>query len=190
MIWVTADPHFYHQNIIEYTQRFDPKTGELFKRVEDMNNMLEECWNRVVGTTDTVYIIGDLGWVSRDRLGMGRILKRVKGSKILIMGNHDHETNHWYTENGIAKVEPDYVILDDDMGRCMLSHYPFFPDKYDRQKVIDIKDRHKKVFDDNACVFHYYGHTHRPPVSNDWSCNVGVDLHDFYPIKFGKYWKF
>ena len=53
MIFFTSDHHFYHTNIIKYCQR-------PFQSVEEMNEVMVERWNAVVGKNDTVYYLGDL----------------------------------------------------------------------------------------------------------------------------------
>ena len=53
MIYVTADPHFYHENIIKYTNR-------PFSAFREMNAVMTENWNQSVGDDDEVYILGDL----------------------------------------------------------------------------------------------------------------------------------
>lgn len=53
--WVTADQHFNHFAICEFTDR-------PFKNVWAMNTFLIDKWNERVGERDVVYCLGDLGW--------------------------------------------------------------------------------------------------------------------------------
>ena len=76
-IFFIADTHFNHNKIIEYENR-------PFKNVEEMNEKLIENWNSVVGRIDKVFVLGDFGFYNSKE-----ILDRLKGFKILIMGNHD-----------------------------------------------------------------------------------------------------
>lgn len=48
----TSDTHFNHANIIRFCNR-------PFKDVEQMNETLIANWNRVVGTNDIVFHLGD-----------------------------------------------------------------------------------------------------------------------------------
>ena len=52
MIFVTADHHFGHANIIEYTNR-------PFASVEEMDAALIAAWNERVTDYDLVYHLGD-----------------------------------------------------------------------------------------------------------------------------------
>lgn len=51
-LWFTADHHFGHANIIEYTNR-------PFDNVEQMDEALITAWNDVVEDGDLVYHLGD-----------------------------------------------------------------------------------------------------------------------------------
>ncbi len=44
-IFITADHHFHHKNIIEYC-------GRPFKTVEEMDKIMTEKWNKKVGRKD------------------------------------------------------------------------------------------------------------------------------------------
>ena len=50
-IFVTSDPHFYHDNIIKYCNR-------PFSNVDEMNLTLIRNWNSKVTPEDDVYVIG------------------------------------------------------------------------------------------------------------------------------------
>lgn len=83
--WVIADTHFGHANIIRYAKR-------PFASVEEMNEALIENWNSVVQDHDIVWHLGDIYFTSglvtdAERL---KILRRLKGRKKWILGNHDN----------------------------------------------------------------------------------------------------
>jgi calcineurin-like phosphoesterase family protein len=48
-IFFTADQHFGHKNIIKYCNR-------PFSSVEEMNKVMIDRWNEIVGKEDTVYV--------------------------------------------------------------------------------------------------------------------------------------
>ena len=79
MIYFTADTHFGHANIVKMCQRPYPD-------VDAMNEAMIAAWNERVQGNDTVYIIGDMFFRCADPES---ILKRLKGRKRLIVGNHD-----------------------------------------------------------------------------------------------------
>ncbi len=78
----TSDLHFYHANIIKYSNR-------PFSSVEDMNESLVENWNKQVRPQDAVYSLGDFGFSGIDNLI--EILKRLNGTHHMVLGNHDKQ---------------------------------------------------------------------------------------------------
>ncbi len=78
-VWVTADLHLGHENIIKYTAR-------PFLNSKEMDKILIHNWNTIIAPNDTVYIVGDLAFRRRD---VKRYLRILNGKKILIRGNHD-----------------------------------------------------------------------------------------------------
>ncbi len=172
-IWLTADLHIGHFNIIGYCDR-------PFGDLESMHETMIRKWNQLVEDQDEVHILGDLGFVKGSGDQISDFLDRTIGKKVLVRGNHDKGERTWYLENGIAEVHDRYEVL----SGCLLSHYPLEPDIYDGKKVRSTKEVLRNVYAENRCGFHYYGHTHKPPVKGDNFMNVGVDLHDFHPIRF------
>jgi len=85
MTYFTADQHFGHANIIKLCNR-------PFSDVQEMDEALITNWNRRVTNGDTIYIIGDLFF--RNSVPAEEYLKRLKGRKHLILGNHDKVNTH------------------------------------------------------------------------------------------------
>lgn len=83
-VWVTADLHFGHTNIL----KFSPQTRP-FRDVDHMNESLITEWNSQVRDEDTVYILGDVAFCSVEKACM--YIKQLRGHKILIEGNHDRK---------------------------------------------------------------------------------------------------
>ena len=79
MIFFTADTHFGHTNILKLCNR-------PFDSIEEMNEAMISNWNDRVKGTDTVYIVGDMFFRCEDA---ETVLKRLRGKKRLIVGNHD-----------------------------------------------------------------------------------------------------
>lgn len=88
-IWLISDTHFNHANILNFR---DSWTNELirpgFKNVEEMDEKLIDNWNSVVKDGDIVYHLGDVVMGDRDAW-MKKNWARLRGSKRLIVGNHD-----------------------------------------------------------------------------------------------------
>lgn len=91
MIWIVADTHFGHRNIIKYENR-----------PEDYDSIIVKNWNAVVKSSDTVIHLGDihLGGIE----SWFKYIKRLNGHIILVRGNHDNKSNTWYINNGIKFI--------------------------------------------------------------------------------------
>ena len=53
MIYYTADLHFHYALLLP---------SRPFATVEEMDETLVKNWNTTVGSEDTVYLVGDIGW--------------------------------------------------------------------------------------------------------------------------------
>jgi calcineurin-like phosphoesterase family protein len=88
-IWIVSDTHFNHKNILNFQSR---ETGKLirpgFHTLEDMNEHIIDRWNSVVKKGDLVYHLGDVFFGPQENYLP--IHKRLRGSKRLILGNHDN----------------------------------------------------------------------------------------------------
>ena len=84
-VFYTADLHLGHENVITYSNR-------PFSNAAEMLECIILNWNSVVSADDDVYIIGDMFFKinSKEQL---EILRRLKGRKHLILGNHDRGFN-------------------------------------------------------------------------------------------------
>ena len=83
-VFFISDTHFNHANIISYCNR-------PFKDVEEMNDVLVENWNNVVGENDIVYHLGDFGFMSgpSPQHDIFHISRQLNGKIHLVRGNHD-----------------------------------------------------------------------------------------------------
>ena len=81
MIFVTADLHLDHKNIIKYCTR-------PFTSVDEMNLTLLANWNSIVKKNDTVFVVGDFAMKNAKYW-----LAKLNGKKFIIQGNHDKLAN-------------------------------------------------------------------------------------------------
>lgn len=103
--WLTSDLHLFHTNIILYC-------GRPHENVEQMNQSIIEAWNDVVMPDDRVIVVGDLSaGLGGKTAELRNIIGSLAGKKILILGNHDHQTNDWYLEAGFENVT-DWMLED------------------------------------------------------------------------------
>lgn len=155
-VWVTADQHFNHGNIIEYENR-------PFSDVEQMNKFLIEAWNSTVTKDDKVIVLGDFGFGGSDFIR--DTLDRLKGSKILIRGNHDQSRSiKKWIELGFQSVY-DYPVIYDTY--YILSHAPL------------------ATLTECGHFYNVFGHVHGNPaidtVTKSGFC-VSVERHQYKPV--------
>ncbi len=108
-----SDTHFGHDNILHFDNR-------PFKSVEEMEEVMVERWNAVVGKGDTVYILGDFCW--KKETEWIRILNRLNGGKVLIVGNHDLHGSA--TLRKMFQDIKEYKEIEDNGRKVVLCHYP------------------------------------------------------------------
>lgn len=114
MNYYISDLHIGHKNVIEFDGR--PFTDE--------NEMLEALvanWNARVRDKDTVYILGDFIWGKES--GWADVVRRFRGKKVLVRGNHDPKTFTPETAARFAGIY-DYLEITDAPYKVVLCHYP------------------------------------------------------------------
>ncbi len=164
MIWFTADTHFGHKNILEYTQR-------PFESVEQMDEALIEKWNSKVSPDDEVYHLGDVGLCPPKKLA--KTLDRLNGKIYLIKGNHDKSAEACKDRFEWIKDYHEMVVPDSD---C-----------FKGQQLIVMLHYAMRVWQaSHYGTYHLYGHSHGQLTDdpNSLSFDVGVDSNDFAPINY------
>lgn len=155
-----SDTHFSHENML----RFTTSTGEKlrsFSNIEEMNETIISRWNAIVSCRDTVYHLGDVAM----KFQFVNLVKRLKGRKILLPGNHDHASakdylNYFEDIIGVIKHK-----------EFLLSHYPVHQDSIP-----------------TWCNANVHGHTHSEVVrfNNEIDYryfNVCVEKINYAPIE-------
>lgn len=163
MIYVISDTHFCHPNIIKLCNR-------PFNSVEEMNEELIKRWNAVVGPEDTVIHCGDFIMGSINNID--KILPRLNGYIILIVGNHD-------TKNKIKKYIEDY---SDKISVFENGYYLFYENCSYKFVHKPPQEDEVELFD-NVIIIH--GHIHNSEnfkygIKNVF--NVSADAIDFQPL--------
>jgi calcineurin-like phosphoesterase family protein len=91
--------------------------------VEEMNEAIVDRWNSVVGKRDTVWHLGDVCFGPSENLS---ILERLRGTKNLILGNHDQygvrEYIKYFNKIEAAKTYDGFLW----------THVPIHPDQFYR----------------------------------------------------------
>jgi calcineurin-like phosphoesterase family protein len=161
-VFFTSDNHYFHENIIRYCHR-------PFDGYESMNNEMIRRWNSVVNQDDIGIFVGDISASLKGRTSELRdVIGSLNGRKILIRGNHDHQSDDWYVESGFLKV-----VEFAKFGEVALSHYPI--PSLERRGV-----RGEDLFGDFSHIVH--GHVHEPGPNFERHFNVAVDRNNFMPV--------
>jgi calcineurin-like phosphoesterase family protein len=137
-----------------------------------MNRVLMDNWNGVVGGMDVVWMLGDFGVARKGAPPLSRIVRDLKGKKILVVGNHDYETYSKYIDWGFSAVMHE-AIVEVSKARVLLRHTPIVGGV--------------KIYDGVDYVLH--GHIHQTPtleVRNATEAfrqlNVSVEQIKYAPI--------
>lgn len=113
-----SDLHYDHTNILTF-KNTDGTPIRNFKNLEEMQATITHRWNNVVTNNDTVYVLGDI------TLGQSTkclsFLEMLRGTKVLIRGNHDGAKATQY-----LKYFKDIRAYDVKPG-IICSHIPIHP---------------------------------------------------------------
>jgi calcineurin-like phosphoesterase family protein len=139
-----SDPHFGQ-----------PQPKRPFADYKAMDAALLQNWNETVGTTDEVWVLGDLGNGFKSKLGS------LSGRKHLIPGNIDDIAE--VMRAGIFEKVKVAEWLKPD--KLLLTHIPVHPDELRWGK-------HRNV----------HGHTHERSIDDPRYLCVSVDQTDYRPI--------
>lgn len=144
--WVISDLHLGHKNILKYSGAL--RGGNTS---EEHDAWLIDQINSTVKKGDLLYILGDVAFDEESL----KLIKKIKGMKILVRGNHDILATQKYLEY----FQQVYGLLS-YKGTFWMSHAPIHP--------VELRGRlnihghvHQNSIDDesyiNACVEMTYG---------------------------------
>ena len=171
----TSDPHYGHPKIQAYCP------GRPQGSLDEMNELLVENWNAVVGPRDTVWVLGDVAMGNRDETL--QYVERLNGHKLLVAGNHDkcwagnRKVGDWpqrYLDAGFEEIHTSTEMTV--AGRpVLLHHFPYAGDHTETDRYVEHRpvDRGRRLL---------HGHVHDRWQVNGRMINVGVDVHSFFPV--------
>jgi len=152
-----ADPHFEDSNILGFA-------GRNFESVDIMNKAILNN-SKCITNNDTLIFIGDFCTRDSRYLNVYKdILSKIRGKKILVLGNHDKLDPFQYIEVGFYSVhthlemnidEIETIIIHDPSHSCM-----------DRSKLF-------------LC-----GHTHDLFKIRKNCINLSVELWNYTPVEW------
>lgn len=157
-MFITADEHYGHKNIIRYCER-------PFKNAKEQDRVLIENHNSVVGEGDMVYHLGDFSMMNKDEfVKLKKITNKLNGIHRLILGNHDQLTPGQYLSAGFDSVHTSL-----ELQGIFLGHDPILFQFSDRLMMLC------------GHVHNWWRRCKDGPI-----INVGVDVWDYTPVLFEK----
>lgn len=157
-IFLISDTHFGHGNILTFLKQDGTLLRSGFKDIKDHDLELIKRWNSVVGKSDKVYHLGDVGFANFPYLK--EIFDNLNGEKVLIKGNHDRFKLSQY-----AQIFKD-IRATHPLDKFVLSHVPLHPISFDRWGG------------------NIHGHLHGHKIDDSRYVNVCVEHIDYTPIPF------
>lgn len=155
-IYFTSDHHWFHHNVIKYSNR-------PFKTTDEMNQYMIERWNEVVPKKGAmVYHLGDLSLSGRDNTL--KIIEQLNGQIYFIRGNHDKSGAERCSEKFVWIK--DYAYLNVQGYKIALCHYAFRTWRGMYHGSINLHG-------------HSHGGLQKFPIRQ---LDVGVDVWDYKPV--------
>ena len=118
-IWVTSDLHFGHKNVLKFCPTTRP-----WRDVDEMNFKLKESWNNQVQENDLVIVVGDFSFMNE--VDTVYTLQTLKGSKALIVGNHDMKMMDRFNFRKEFIFTRDLVSLVIKGQKYVFCHFPIY----------------------------------------------------------------
>lgn len=172
--YITSDLHLYHKNMAGPNALVPVR--QRFKDEIEMTEYLIKTHNEVVNKDDVVYNLGDLSLHGKP-LVIFEALSRMKGSLIIVKGNHDNTKtlnylmkNNYQLPSGRMKFEVHEVGTKIKVNKktYYLTHFPFY--------VGQSRGRLRSI----------HGHLHQLPSAHLNHFNVSIDSPDLPDdLKYG-----
>lgn len=187
-IYLYSDPHFD-----------DPESREINPDWPDSEEIVAKI-NRKVGKNDTIIFLGDIGNES--------YIKKIKGYKVLLLGNHDKVTNNYIKKYySYLKDDPNNILFESlDSHDCEAFNFEYFMD-FNVMPTISNNHMFDEVYEgplfinEKICLSHepidlnfginIHGHVHLGEQSIYWEgshvkINVCSDIRKWEPVRLDK----
>lgn len=166
-----SDLHLGHDNAYKFASYRNPKERmREFKCRAECEELMIKNYNEIVKTNDIVYFLGDICF-NKDSL---KLLKRMqKGSKRLIMGNHDNKEDVKTYREYFDKI---YGVLYFNKIKAIGSHVPLHPKIFNKSNG------------ESRFLYNIHGHTHDSFVINEKRekdiryLNCSVEVVNYKPV--------
>ena len=174
----TSDWHIAHKNIL----KFCPRGG--VQSLDEMHHELIRNYNDLANNSTVGYFLGDMCFDAK----VGKeVLSQLKGTKVLVRGNHDFKPSTMYKMGFDSVVEEAVVLVAGKYIR--LSHFPykmedpvFLSPRYFKELInppVPKRYVSRRPLDRGGWLLH--GHTHSSEKQTGRMIHVGVDAWDMKP---------
>lgn len=186
----TSDWHIGHDKAIEYDVR-------PFKDVNHMHESLIARYNATVPDSGICYFLGDMGNKTED---IKKVISRLKGTKVLLVGNHDKGITTMYNCGFDVVIYSASLYVGNH--RVTMSHCPLLGIR--REDTSNMKGsesdnwhgerrpKHKMSALADEGQFHLHGHIHsRKDKAQsvkilDKQYDVGVTANNYTPVSISQ----
>lgn len=160
-IWFISDHHFFHENILKFTDDSGNKIRPEFATVDEMNWAMVERWNSVVKPQDKVWHLGDVAFKTTEKAAeLDHLLGALHGHKRMLVGNHDNIKSPAILRH-FHKIEL-WKGFKDEGFTC--SHIPL--------RLDSLRDGTVNV----------HGHIHQNLMKERGYINVCVEVRNYTPV--------
>lgn len=156
--WFISDTHFFHANILKFTNDQGIRLRPEFNTIEEMHEVMIENWNKVVKTQDFVYHLGDVTFKYGGEFN--NLMHRLHGHKRLIVGNHDKI----WDPNLISNFEKVELWKGFKEYNFTASHFPLM--------LQSLRDG----------AYNVHGHVHANSLADKHYINVSVEVRNYTPV--------
>lgn len=164
-IWLVTDTHLGHKRLLDWG------------RPEDFETKILDSL-KVLRSGDTLIHLGDI-CIGRDSHWHEELMKRIPQGvkKILVRGNHDNKSYHWYYEHGWDFVCEVFTMRYRHQ-QLLFSHIP---------TVRELSKLTPYFSPDRHIHGHLHGNNHRDGEMNsvydyDYYYDCAPDIHDYKPV--------
>ena len=166
---ICIDPNSKSYDKDKFNEAFDKYFETYYQSmIDDFNEEIIARYNKIVGKKDLVYILGDIALNFGNIEQVNKLISKLNGDKILIIGNHDRLLleNKKFDKSLFVEITPykDIVYNEKSIALC---HFPIA--RFNKQDVGGM---------------HLYGHIHSTKLDRDipHAYNVGIDVNDYKPV--------
>lgn len=154
MIYFTSDEHYFHKNIIEYSNR-------PFNSLEEMHEVFLDNHNKIVSQKDTTYHLGDYSFDNNYDSVLDFIMK-FNGGHVFLNGSHDY-----WLKSRLTKYR-DIIEINPHTQPIVLCHYCMLTWPKSHYGSWHLFGHHHGKFTENVGK----------------SYDVGVDNNQYQPVSF------